>query len=56
MSEQVIWSCGYCDWTSYEILNNPEVNHGIEYAESKCCHRRYSLDQLYKEVSEDNIN
>lgn len=50
--------CIYCWAKEYEILNSPEINNWIDYVQTLCCSRRYSLDQLEVEdgFGFDNIN
>lgn len=53
---KILWNCVYCGGKEYEILNKPTVNHWKDYIQSKCCGRRYTIEQLYIENPEDNIN
>lgn len=55
MSE-ILWSCVYCWGTEYDILNKENVNWWVDFVQSRCCGRRYSLNQLYIENPEDNVN
>jgi len=52
----ILWNCVYCGSKDYTIENKPTVNWWEDYVQSVCCGRRYTLDRLYIENPDDNVN